>query len=88
MVQLIRTWVLSCEQCFKGTRTDQTFTRLPMQNPNDYITVPEDAMQIDMLPDSPASGGYEIIVTAMNVFSRYLLASPHMARTQKHLTKS
>ena len=35
---------------------------------------PEDAMQIDLLPNLPASGGYENIKTAMDVFSRYLFA--------------
>ena len=33
-------------------------------------------MQIDLVPGLPPSGGYENIVTAMDVFSRYLLAYP------------
>ena len=37
---------------------------------------PEDAMQIDLLPNLPPSGGYENIITAMDVFSRYLFAYP------------
>ena len=49
-------------------------TRPPLQNPNEYITAPEDAMQIDLVPGLPPSGGYENIVTAMDVFSRYLFA--------------
>ena len=40
-------------------------------NPNEHIIAPEDAMQIDLLPRLPPSGGYENIVTAMDVFSRY-----------------
>ena len=35
---------------------------------------PEDAIQIDLLPNLPPSGGYENIITAMDVFSRYFLA--------------
>ena len=31
-------------------------------------------MQIDLVPGLPPSGGYENIVTAMDVFSRYLFA--------------
>ena len=45
-----------------------------MQNPNDYIAAPENAMQIDLVPGLPPSGGYENIVTATDVFSRYLFA--------------
>ena len=33
-------------------------------------------MQIDLLPNLPTSGGNENIVTAMDVFSRYLFAYP------------
>ena len=33
-------------------------------------------MQIDILPNLPPSGGYESIVTAMDVFSRYFFAYP------------
>ena len=33
-------------------------------------------MQIDLVPGLPPSGGYENIVTAMDVFFRYLFAYP------------
>ena len=33
-------------------------------------------MQIDLLPDLPPSGGYENIITAIDVFSRYAFAYP------------
>ena len=37
---------------------------------------PEDALQIDLSPNFPPSGGYENIITALDVFSRYLFAYP------------
>ena len=36
----------------------------------------EDALQIDVLLNLPPGGGYEQIITALDVFSRYLLAYP------------
>ena len=84
MAQLIREWVLSCEQCLRGSRINPRLTRPPLQNPNEYITAPEDAMQIDSVPGLPPSGGNENIVTAIEVFSRYLFAYPtsnHDAKT-------
>ena len=75
MTQLIREWVLSCEQCLRESRIDPRLTP-PLQNPNEHITGPEDVMQIDLVPGLPPSGGYENIVTAMDVFSRFLLAYP------------
>ena len=59
---------------YKESRIDRSLTRLPLQNPNEYNNSPDDAMQIDLVPGLPPSGGYENIVTAMGVFSRYLFA--------------
>ena len=76
MAQLIREWVMSYEQFIRESRIDRSITRPPLQNPNEHITAPEDAMQIDLVPELLPSGGYENIVTAMNVFSHYLFAYP------------
>ena len=67
---------MSCEQCIRESRIDRSFTRPPLQNPNEHNTALEDAMQIDLVPELPPSGGYENIVTAMHVFSRCLFAYP------------
>ena len=67
---------MSCEQCIRESRIDRSFTRPALQNPNEHITAPEDAFQIDLLPVLPPAGGYENIMTAMDVFSRYLFAYP------------
>ena len=76
MAQLIMEWVISCEQCITESRIDCSLTRPPLQNPNEHITAPEDAMQNDLVPELPPSGGYTNIVTAIDVFSRYLFAYP------------
>ena len=65
---------MSFEQCLRESRINPQLNRPPLQNPNEYITAPEDAMQIDLVPGLPSSGGFESIVTAMDVFSRYLFA--------------
>ena len=67
---------MSCEQCIKESRIHRSLTRPPLQNPNEHIIAPEDAMQIDLVPELPPSDGYTNIVTAMYVFSRYLFAYP------------
>ena len=68
MEQLIRKWVMSCQQGIKKSRFDINFTRQALQNPIEYITAPEDDMQIDLEPELFPSGGYEDIVTVMDVF--------------------
>ena len=87
LAQLIREWVLSCEQCLRESRISPRLTRPPLQNPNEYITAPEDAMQIDLVPGLPPSGGYENIVTAIDVFSRYLFAYPTSNQDAKTVAK-
>ena len=89
MAKLIREWVMSCEQCIRESRIDCSLTRPPLQNPNQHNTAPEDAMQIDLVPELPPSGGYENIVTAMNVFfTAVYLHTGHQIRTPKQLLKS
>ena len=90
MAQLIREWVISCEQCIRETRIDRSLTRPPPsspQIPNEHITAPEDAMQIDLVPELPPSGGYTNIVTAMDVLSRYLFAYPTSNQDAKTIAK-
>ena len=76
MAQLIREWVVTCEQCIRESRIDPSLIRPPLQNPNVHLTAREDAMQFDLVQELPPSGGYENIVRAMDVFSRFLFAYP------------
>ena len=78
---------MSSEQCIRESRFDCSLTRPPLQNPNEHITAPEDAMQIDLVPELPPSGAYENIVTAMDVFSRYLFAYPTTNQDAKTIAK-
>ena len=87
MAQLIKEWVFSCEQCLRESRINPRLTRLPLQNQNEYITAPEEAMQIDLVPGLPPSGGYENIVTAIDVFSSYLFAYPTSNQDAKTVAK-
>ena len=59
----------------------------PPENPNQHITAPKDATQIDSVPELPPSGGNENIVTAMDVFSSYLFAYPTSNRDPKTIAE-
>ena len=78
---------MSCGQCIRESRIDRSLTRPLLQNPNEHITAPEDAMQIDLVPDFPRSGGYENIVAAMDVFSCYFFAYPTSNQDAKTFAK-
>ena len=87
MAQLIREWVMLCEQCIRESRIDRSLTGRSLQNPNGHFTAPKDAMHFDLVPELPPSGGYENIVTAMDVFSQFLFAYRHQIRTSEQLLK-
>ena len=87
MAKVIRQWVMSCEQGIRESRNDDRLTRPALRNPSESITAPEDAMKIDLAPDLPPSGGYENIVTIMDVFSRYLFAYPTSSQDAKTIGK-
>ena len=78
---------MSCDQCIKESRIDRSLNCHPLQNPNEHTTEPEDAMQIDLVPESPPSGGSENIVTAMVAFSRFLFAYPTSNQDSKTTSK-
>ena len=78
---------MSREQCLRESQSNPRLSRPPLQNPNDYITAPEDALQIDLVTRLPPSSGFENIVTAMDVFSRYLFAEPTSNQDTKIIAK-
>ena len=87
MAQLIREWAMSCEQCIRESRKDRLLTRPPLQNPNEHITAPEYATLFATVPELPPTGGYEKIVTAVDVFSCYILAYPTSNQHTKTIAK-
>ena len=54
--QLIREWVMSCKQCNRESRFDRSLSRPPLQNPNEHINAPGNAMQSDLVPEPPSGG--------------------------------
>ena len=87
MAQLIRQWVMSCEQCIRELRVNPRLARPSLQNPNEHITAPEDAMQIDLVLGLQSFGGYENIVTAMDVFPAIYLQTRHQIKMPQQSPK-
>ena len=88
MAQLIREWVMSCEQCNRELRINRSLTRAPLQNSNEHIISPDVALQIDLMPDLPPSGGYEKLRQLWMCFLANYLHTRHQIRTPKQLLKS
>ena len=72
----VRNWVRDCEICIHDKRINNTRITPELIHIPEWDLGPEDLMQIDLLPELPPSGGYENIITAIDVFSRYAFAYP------------
>ena len=60
--------------CIKHRRISNELKTPELLNLPAWMLGPEDAMQIDLLPNLPPTRGYKNIVKAMDVFSRHLFA--------------
>ena len=74
MAKYVKKWVEGCEQCARDKRVPVATKTHELLNLPEWDLGPEDAMQIDFLPSLPPSGGNENVLTAIDVFSRYLFA--------------
>ena len=76
IAKIFKKWVQGCEYCIKDKRVPNSSLTPKFPNLPEWDLGPEDAVQIDLLPNLPPSGGYENIITGMALFSRYLFAYP------------
>ena len=76
MAKYIKKWVSNCQVCIQTKRINNDLLRTELLNCPEWDLGPEDILQMDILPNLPPSGGYDHIITAIDVFSRYLFAYP------------
>ena len=66
--KLVRKWVNGCEICIKDKSISNELITPELLNLPESTLGLEDAMQRDLLPNLPTSGGYVNSVPAMDVF--------------------
>ena len=64
--------IIQCKKCLQIKRTEHHFFTPPMINTSKPAMGPEEALQLDIVPFDEPSNRYTAIVTARDVFSRYL----------------
>ena len=74
--KFVRNWVRECKTCTKNKRIKNKRITPELFHIPEWDLGPEDPMQSDLLPELPPSVGYESIITASEVISRYALAYP------------
>ena len=72
----VRNWVRDCKICIQDKRIKNKRITPELIHIPEWDLGPEERMQINLLPELPPSGGYENIITAIDVFSRYAFAYP------------
>ena len=83
----VKKWVEGCESCAKDKRLPNDSIPPQLLNSPEGDLGPEDAMQISLLPNLPTSGGYQTVMTAIDIFSRYLFAYPLVEATAVNTAK-
>ena len=76
IAKYIRNRVTKCQMCIQNKRINNDLLKLQLLNCPDWDLGPEDILQTDILPNLPPSGGYDNIINAIDMFSRYLFAYP------------
>ena len=74
MAKYVQNWVEGCEKCAKDKRVPDATITPELLNLPVWDFGPGNATQFDLLQNLPPSGGYENVLTASDVFSRYLFA--------------
>ena len=62
--------------CIQNKRINNDLLKTELLNCPEWELGPKDILQMDILPNLPPSGGFDNIITAIDVFSRYLFAYP------------
>ena len=83
----VKKWVEECEICAKDKRVPNNAITPELLNWPEWDLGPEDAMQIDLLPNLPINGGYQTVMTAIDFFSRYIFAYPLIEATAANVVK-
>ena len=83
----VRNWVSDCETCIQDKRINNTLNTPESIHITEWDLGPEDFMKTDLLPELPPSGGYENIITAIDIFSRYSFAYPFSNPTAANTEK-
>ena len=76
MAKYIKKWVSNCQVCIQTKRINNDPLRTELLNCPEWDLGPEDILQMDILPNLPPSASYDHIITAIDVFSKYLFAYP------------
>ena len=76
LAQHVKRWVEACENCANDKLVPMNSITPELLNSPEWKIGPDDAMQIDLLPNLPTSGGYQTVMTTIDVFFRYLFAYP------------
>ena len=87
MAKYIKKWVSNCQFCIQTKRINNDLLRTELLNCPEWDLGPEDILQMDILPNLPPSEGYDHIITAIDVFSRYLFAYPATRITATAVSK-
>ena len=76
LTEKVQTFINNCQACIQSKPVAKEKLRPPLQKIYDPCNGPEDLLEIDLVGELPNSNGFTHVLTAVDVFSRYLFAIP------------
>ena len=87
MAQLIKEWVLSCEQCLRESRINPQLTRPPLQNPNESLLRQKPPCKLIWCRDYRHPVAMKALCQPFMCFPAIYLHTRHQIRTPKQSLK-
>ena len=84
--QNIHDWIKNCIVCAQVTPIDNKHIRPPLREITSKTSFPGDILQIDLVGPFTPSNGFTQILTAIDVFTKYLFATPIRRITAQSVT--
>ena len=72
----IRDWISNCLTCMQIKPIPTQHIKPPLQSLSSQTAFPGDMLQVDLVGPFTPAGGYTHIITAIDVFTKYLFATP------------
>ena len=81
-------YIKNCLTCNQIKPIPKSLRTPPLQEMMTEVGLPAEAMQIDIVGKLPDANGYKYILTAIDVFSRYLFAIPLREQSALHTARA
>ena len=87
-LEFLEDYIRNCPSCLQVKPPNNASLKPPLQSVATQQAFPGDLLQVDMVGQLTTSGGYKFILTAIDVFSKYMFAVPLRSASAESVAKA